>query len=104
MQSHPSWVRGLKLLFAAIVFAGHPVAPLVGAWIETTRAKHLRSVLMVAPLVGAWIETDCYYVSNDDFVSHPSWVRGLKHSKQRLHNKVIRVAPLVGAWIETLFF
>ena len=38
---------------------------------------------LVAPLVGAWIETDCYYVSNDDFVSHPSWVRGLKQRGQR---------------------
>ena len=35
MQSHPTWVRGLKL----VVFLGggrlRQVAPYVGAWIET---------------------------------------------------------------------
>ena len=33
-------------------------------------------------------------------LSHPMWVRGLKHliSKEWLHTKV---APYVGAWIET---
>ena len=38
--------------------------------------------------------------SGDD-VSHPVWVRGLKHgdSINRLYKKT--VAPRVGAWIET---
>ena len=35
-------------------------------------------------------------------MSHPSWVRGLKHSTYCTTNAAPSVAPLVGAWIETL--
>ena len=34
-------------------------------------------------------------------MSHPSWVRGLKHNNRTNQTKGQRVAPLVGAWIET---
>ena len=34
-------------------------------------------------------------------MSHPSWVRGLKHDKKQKDKDII-VAPLVGAWIETV--
>ena len=54
------------------------VAPYVGAWIETSFSFTADKVGYVAPYVGAWIETDCWFVSNDDFLSHPTWVRGLK--------------------------
>ena len=55
VQSHPSWVRGLKPTLQDILIS-----------------------IVVAPLVGAWIETrvDEYY--NRFPKSHPSWVRGLK--------------------------
>ena len=33
--SHPTWVRGLKLLIAFRIFFITFVAPYVGAWIET---------------------------------------------------------------------
>ena len=33
------------------------VAPLVGAWIETSLRSYVDNVVNVAPLVGAWIET-----------------------------------------------
>ncbi len=33
--------------------------------------------------------------------SHPSWVRGLKLKEMRMVPSVPYVAPLVGAWIET---
>ena len=36
--SHPSWVRGLKLEVLLHDFLLQPVAPLVGAWIETKKA------------------------------------------------------------------
>ena len=54
------------------------VAPYVGAWIETTeeRIKALRK--LVAPYVGAWIETRIYVSAEEGFMSHPTWVRGLK--------------------------
>ena len=35
--SHPMWVRGLKLCVSENNSVHHPVAPYVGAWIETTR-------------------------------------------------------------------
>ena len=34
-KSHPSWVRGLKLIMRLSLFENAHVAPLVGAWIET---------------------------------------------------------------------
>ena len=52
----------------------------MGAWIETTiEGVNLLSLSTVAPRVGAWIET-CTSLSSLAFsVSHPVWVRGLKH-------------------------
>ena len=35
MQSHPTWVRGLKRLSGGRNGEETPVAPYVGAWIET---------------------------------------------------------------------
>ena len=35
-------------------------------------------------------------------MSHPTWVRGLKHKVNRVNKKATEVAPYVGAWIETL--
>ena len=56
MQSHPTWVRGLKHVVATK--ANHySVAPYVGAWIETTPTTRQSSRTTVAPYVGAWIET-----------------------------------------------
>ena len=34
-----------------------PVAPYVGAWIETQTSTYLLASHLVAPYVGAWIET-----------------------------------------------
>ncbi len=76
--SHPSWVRGLKLLAAQMENYRGTVAPLVGAWIEILRGIQAPPLHTVAPLVGAWIEIAynlCMTCSQS-------------------------VAPLVGAWIE----
>ena len=101
------------------------VAPRVGAWIETTKWLNSRSLNRVAPRVGAWIETKAATDINADVVvSHPVWVRGLKHLRANLlalmllsHpvwvrglklrkyptlKSLIYVAPRVGAWIETI--
>ena len=56
------------------------VAPLAGAWIETTYCAETLMRTPVAPLAGAWIETLPICIDN---------ARKL-------------VAPLAGAWIETL--
>ena len=70
--------------------------------LKQANSQLIVGAILVAPYVGAWIETPV----NDqavfsDFMSHPTWVRGLK---QNVFNSMgIRrgVAPYVGAWIET---
>ena len=56
---------------------------------------------MVAPYVGAWIETRLFASSGGLEMSHPTWVRGLKHFKLFQITLLYQVAPYVGAWIET---
>ncbi len=77
--SHPSWVRGLKRVNACDIDVVPPVAPLVGAWIETLMSVDMANQQPVAPLVGAWIETNMLIMFIIILLSHPSWVRGLKH-------------------------
>ena len=100
-QSHPVWVRGLKLIGKKTCLVAHHVAPRVGAWIETPALRRLILLLLVAPRVGAWIETAEYIGQGAGLLvaprvgawietlpalgfmapvlSHPVWVRGLKH-------------------------
>ena len=57
---------------------------------------------VVAPYVGAWIETGKGWGTGVlSGRSHPTWVRGLKHSDSRASQTLLNVAPYVGAWIET---
>ena len=79
MQSHPSWVRGLKLWLTdgdTLNFLSHP------SWVrglKRHRPNSLRVADRVAPLVGAWIETkNGHLMITQSSTSHPSWVRGLK--------------------------
>ena len=37
VESHPMWVRGLKLSYRYLSISVAEVAPHVGAWIETTK-------------------------------------------------------------------
>ena len=58
--------------------------------------------LPVAPFVGAWIETKCGPTARRRRrPSHPSWVRGLKQCGLWHQCAEHCVAPFVGAWIET---
>ena len=79
-MSHPSRVRGLKQVYPLPLPLVNKVAPLTGAWIETSNLFDEVEPGQVAPLTGAWIETlgGCWY------------------------RKPARVAPLTGAWIETM--
>ncbi len=78
MQSHPTWVRGLKLVGSSKYKTPPRVAPYVGAWIETLSALPSQSGFLVAPYVGAWIETISILFVVSLAKSHPTWVRGLK--------------------------
>ena len=101
VESHPSWVCGLKLRINATIDIGELVTPFVGVWIETGLMDQLHS---------RW-------------KSHPSWVCGLKpKTSANLRNKTSHtlrgcvdwnqeactlwekskeVTPFVGVWIET---
>ena len=57
------------------------VAPYVGAWIETSLRASPWMIYEVAPYVGAWIETELASSLPKTDQSHPTWVRGLKPSK-----------------------
>ena len=77
-RSHPSWVCGLKLNFAACLRNNEKVTPFVGVWIETVFGTTGSPVLTVTPFVGVWIETVFVVIDKNLFESHPSWVCGLK--------------------------
>ena len=82
LESHPSWVCGLKPhrnMFTAKV---GEVTPFVGVWIETVDYVDNFVQMIVTPFVGVWIET---------FWAMP------KGSRRR-------VTPFVGVWIETSFY
>ena len=57
-----------------------PVAPITGAWIETSPSAGQICQDIVAPITGAWIET-FVLTGTDDYAE---------------------VAPITGAWIETV--
>ena len=78
-ESHPVWVRGLKLILLSRSRSGRSVAPRVGAWIETNESRGVER----------------------SSTSHPVWVRGLKPKATLIYDGHICVAPRVGAWIET---
>ena len=78
MQSHPTWVRGLKLLCFRINLIAAQVAPYVGAWIETFVLLHLCTFIVSHP---TWVRGLKLKIGNELFTdrwSHPTWVRGLK--------------------------
>ena len=78
--SHPTWVRGLKLVESPVLVR--------------TPQSHPTWVRGLKPF--------CEKVSSASFWSHPTWVRGLKHTCCGRVAILATVAPYVGAWIETL--
>ena len=61
LWSRPSRARGLKHHPCRTIISNYDVAPLAGAWIETTKSGVVRQFARVAPLAGAWIETLAVY-------------------------------------------
>ena len=78
IKSHPMWVRGLKLPKTAQTAAACPVAPYVGAWIETAKIWVMRRRLLSHPMWVRGLKPDYNQFSKDMEESHPMWVRGLK--------------------------
>ena len=79
MQSHPTWVRGLKQGLRHLLQSHRESHP---TWVRGL--KHGERICL-----------------DQRFVSHPTWVRGLK--QDALYHLFARlwVAPYMGAWIET---
>ncbi len=78
IQSHPTWVRGLKLRNGKTQKDGNIVASYMGAWIETANGSNNKIQIRVASYMGAWIETEYHESTGHKKKSHPTWVRGLK--------------------------
>ena len=78
MQSHPSWVCGLKLE--------------LGNKTEDMRRSH--------PSWVCGLKQDILYYIHSGKMSHPSWVCGLKLCKKDILVN-LGVTPFVGVWIET---
>ena len=57
MQSHPSWVCGLKQSERQNRHHWRAVTPFVGVWIETRYYNCTSFKRLVTPFVGVWIET-----------------------------------------------
>ena len=76
--SHPSWVCGLKHNHRICLKNQEPVTPFVGVWIETFENQNELQEQKVTPFVGVWIETFCRHRWLAWVESHPSWVCGLK--------------------------
>ena len=100
-MSHPSWVRGLKRSSDRNSYLSSAVAPLVGAWIETSLMSALDTMSSVAPLVGAWIETSRVRQQYSQEQVAPLVGAWIETSRVRQQYSQEQVAPLVGAWIET---
>ena len=101
MQSHPSWVCGLKQCLVCLFGCRYDVTPFVGVWIETNLKYQGAKVLRVTPFVGVWIETSTNgwkqtAKSVTPFVG--VWIETCMWCADRLR---LPVTPFVGVWIET---
>ena len=93
------WVETIVL---GGVLGGVAVTPFVGVWVETYKISIWIWKCFVTPFVGVWVETDTHRSSLILYVSHPSWVCGLKLRNLSQEIGVKGVTPFVGVWIETL--
>ena len=101
LQSRPTWARGLK--HSAPCFPRYlPVAPHVGAWIETGRGSRRKRRKASRPTWARGLKLCGCRLSAAAARSRPTWARGLKLKGTLKDRGRVLVAPHVGAWIETL--
>ncbi len=77
------------------------VAPYVGAWIETRHLLRQRDTSVSHPMWVRGLKHRPRARHLSTATSHPMWVRGLKHADEHGQAGYTNVAPYVGAWIET---
>ena len=123
-SSHPSRVRGSKPGPVTPRHGAGVVAPITGAWIETTITTHSKKWRACRTHHGCVDRNlNTRHVSPQSLKSHPSRVRGSKQAAETQRSTEIRshpsrvrgsklaktlagvfvllVAPITGAWIET---
>ena len=105
IESHPTWVCGLKHVDLSGIdsaLASHPT------WVCGLKPPALSSLIIhkVTPYVGVWIETSLPRPDQPLIPSHPTWVCGLKPSGSRRHvcNRVSHPTWVCGLKPRNLFF
>ena len=98
-RSHPEWVRGLKLTDAWSKVKSTPVAPRVGAWIETNYRYAIARNLQSHPEWVRGLKLLLVSLSLLFSMSHPEWVRGLKQSQSDIMKQELRSHP---EWVRGL--
>ena len=78
-----------------------PVAPRVGAWIETATAGFSKKTGLSRPAWARGLKLFRRRLRRVGSWSRPAWARGLKLGHAHLGGLLVCVAPRVGAWIET---
>ena len=78
VESHPTWVRGLKLLLTCVRLLPLIVAPYVGAWIETKETETAQNNIASHPTWVRGLKLRNNHAIPSSELSHPTWVRGLK--------------------------
>ena len=100
MQSHPTWVRGLKHSVGAC--SGHSFGRTLRGCVDwNSKPLRISWFLACRTLRGCVDWNLSVLILYDCLMSHPTWVRGLKQRYISRLCKIISVAPYVGAWIET---
>ncbi|VHD42179.1 Uncharacterised protein [Streptococcus pyogenes] len=65
------------------------VSPFMGEWVEILRLTQSRFGLAVSPFMGEWIEIKLVtLISILFYLSHPSWVSGLKDEPDLIKREV----------------
>ena len=100
IESHPTWVCGLKHFVTTSLVNNDLVTPYVGVWIETchwTRGYH---GLESHPTWVCGLKLTIPQLRKTTGTSHPTWVCGLKQLTEG-EQYPEQVTPYVGVWIET---
>ena len=102
MQSHPSWVCGLKLYSRRLHMLPLSVTPFVGVWIETLSGMYKSETSLVTPFVGVWIETAKAADMRAAGLVTPFVGVWIETIQQTFAHAATVVTPFVGVWIETI--
>ena len=103
IESHPTWVCGLKQFVRRNTCNVGKVTPYVGVWIETRHCQTMSERQAVTPYVGVWIETK--YMLSRIWIEMVTpyvgvWIETTGRYSALLDQS--KVTPYVGVWIETI--